>query len=782
MVMDATQSQQPSPQSVGREFVRQYYTLLNRAPNHLHRFYNNNSSFIHGESTLVVGQRNIHNRIQQLNFHDCHAKISQVDAQATLGNGVVVQVTGELSNDGQPMRRFTQTFVLASQSPKKYYVHNDIFRYQDMYSDEENDGETRSENDDEHDQQQQPALASTAAPGSEPVVLQVGAGTGAVTVEPQQQQPIQQAQLSAQVVATPAGAAVLPQQQLGAQATGGAPQQQAIYYSVPAAGGRPVPLLAATAPPQGAAAVPLAAQFSAAAPTPSVPQQVQLNGVVGHEDILSAANQQQQQQPGAGQQQLVAPTASPVVPQSAGGSVNVPTPVIAAQTVPAAGIAAVPVAASTTIPQNSAANITGFQQSALLQPHVLQQQPLPQPLVAQTLASQQPTTVEFEDGGISPHLTSGVESDPRTGSANILAAAADNIQVVDDFKAINEQQQQEKYEAAKQQQQQQNEPKTYANLFKSTSSSPSGFVTAAMQQQQQLQQQQLSSNNTYQSTTTISSTTYSQSNTNTTSSLSVYNTRNSDSSSLRLDNNNFGSVSQGGPLPQRSNTTRINKEYEPRRTSNAQQSDNQQLFLGNIPHHASEEELKALFSRFGQVLELRVMSKASSGKLPPGARNPQNFGFITYEDAESVQNCLSQCPLYFPDNSPDGQKLNVEEKKPRIIRPNDMPPRQPMGGSSMGGNINNSQRNMSGGPPTRSLSNSAGGTSGMMRNTGGSGTNTNSMSRGQSTGGGPRIGGFNRSENRSGPTNGGGPQVRGGNQNSTQTSGGGGSSSYGTRR
>nr|3UJM_A Chain A, Rasputin [Drosophila melanogaster]3UJM_B Chain B, Rasputin [Drosophila melanogaster] len=119
-----------SHMSVGREFVRQYYTLLNKAPNHLHRFYNHNSSYIHGESKLVVGQREIHNRIQQLNFNDCHAKISQVDAQATLGNGVVVQVTGELSNDGQPMRRFTQTFVLAAQSPKKYYVHNDIFRYQ----------------------------------------------------------------------------------------------------------------------------------------------------------------------------------------------------------------------------------------------------------------------------------------------------------------------------------------------------------------------------------------------------------------------------------------------------------------------------------------------------------------------------------------------------------------------------------------------------------------------------------------------------------------------------
>ena len=56
--------------------------------------------------------------------------LMQVDSHETLANGVVVQVSGELSNNGEPMRRFMQTFVLAPQSPKKYYVHNDIFRYQ----------------------------------------------------------------------------------------------------------------------------------------------------------------------------------------------------------------------------------------------------------------------------------------------------------------------------------------------------------------------------------------------------------------------------------------------------------------------------------------------------------------------------------------------------------------------------------------------------------------------------------------------------------------------------
>ena len=42
-----------------------------------------------------------------------------------------LQVTGELSSGGRPMRAFVQTFVLAPETPKKYYVHNDIFRYQD---------------------------------------------------------------------------------------------------------------------------------------------------------------------------------------------------------------------------------------------------------------------------------------------------------------------------------------------------------------------------------------------------------------------------------------------------------------------------------------------------------------------------------------------------------------------------------------------------------------------------------------------------------------------------
>lgn len=117
---------------------------------------------------MIIGQKNIHDKIQQLNFRDCHAKISSVDAQATLGDGVVVQVSGELSNDGHPMRRFTQTFVLACQSPKKYYVHNDIFRYQDVYNEDED-----ARVGEDHDNNESNVTTSTESAGS--VIVQQNA-------------------------------------------------------------------------------------------------------------------------------------------------------------------------------------------------------------------------------------------------------------------------------------------------------------------------------------------------------------------------------------------------------------------------------------------------------------------------------------------------------------------------------------------------------------------------------------------------------------------------------
>lgn len=72
-----------------------------------------------------------------------------------------LKVSGELSNKGQPMRRFVQTFVLALQSAKKYYVRNDIFRYQDdvfFYEEDGADERVSVEAENEAVQPAQPAV------------------------------------------------------------------------------------------------------------------------------------------------------------------------------------------------------------------------------------------------------------------------------------------------------------------------------------------------------------------------------------------------------------------------------------------------------------------------------------------------------------------------------------------------------------------------------------------------------------------------------------------------
>ncbi|CAF3314766.1 unnamed protein product [Rotaria sp. Silwood2] len=110
------------------------------------KFYSTDNTFIHGGvdrlgciEQRVIGPKNISQRINDLNLQDCHAKIRQIDSHSTIGGGVVVQVTDELSNNGDPIRRFMQTFVLSPRQPKKYYVQNDTFHYQDEVFDDGSD-------------------------------------------------------------------------------------------------------------------------------------------------------------------------------------------------------------------------------------------------------------------------------------------------------------------------------------------------------------------------------------------------------------------------------------------------------------------------------------------------------------------------------------------------------------------------------------------------------------------------------------------------------------------
>jgi len=122
-----------TPQEIGMMFVHEYYNFLHDEPQKLHLFYNKDSSYLHGEEgdlnvKLVNGTKNIREAIADLNLNNCMVMVSSVDSMPSEKNGIIVQVLGEMSNEGAEARKFAQTFFLAEQ-PKGYYVLNDIFRF-----------------------------------------------------------------------------------------------------------------------------------------------------------------------------------------------------------------------------------------------------------------------------------------------------------------------------------------------------------------------------------------------------------------------------------------------------------------------------------------------------------------------------------------------------------------------------------------------------------------------------------------------------------------------------
>ncbi|KAF2132193.1 hypothetical protein P153DRAFT_285250 [Dothidotthia symphoricarpi CBS 119687] len=131
---------------VGWYFVEQYYTTLSKSPDRLYLFYNKRSQYVSGveeeKVSVCLGQKAINERIKELDFKDTKVRVTNVDSQGSDAN-IVIQVVGEISNQGQPHKRFVQTFILAEQT-NGYFVLNDIFRYLAEEPEEEEEAQQES--------------------------------------------------------------------------------------------------------------------------------------------------------------------------------------------------------------------------------------------------------------------------------------------------------------------------------------------------------------------------------------------------------------------------------------------------------------------------------------------------------------------------------------------------------------------------------------------------------------------------------------------------------------
>ncbi|KAF2022046.1 hypothetical protein BU24DRAFT_36404 [Aaosphaeria arxii CBS 175.79] len=146
-------------------FVEQYYTTLSKSPDRLYLFYNKRSQFVSGTEEdkvqVCIGQKPINDRIKELDYQDTKVRVTNVDSQSSDAN-IVIQVIGEISNKGQPHKRFVQTFVLAEQT-NGYFVLNDIFRYLAEEPEEEEEQVQQ-----ESAGIQEPAPTTTVSQGEQP--------------------------------------------------------------------------------------------------------------------------------------------------------------------------------------------------------------------------------------------------------------------------------------------------------------------------------------------------------------------------------------------------------------------------------------------------------------------------------------------------------------------------------------------------------------------------------------------------------------------------------------
>lgn len=140
----------PSPLTVGKHFVKQYYQVLQTTPDQIFRFYQPNSFLSHAEGSSPTdpcclggatgGDASTYQIAERWGIiagtnKGFAMEIGAIDAQTSIDNSILLVVTGSVS-DGKkkgatPLTKtFVHTFFLTVvPNTKRYYVVNDVLRF-----------------------------------------------------------------------------------------------------------------------------------------------------------------------------------------------------------------------------------------------------------------------------------------------------------------------------------------------------------------------------------------------------------------------------------------------------------------------------------------------------------------------------------------------------------------------------------------------------------------------------------------------------------------------------
>jgi RNA recognition motif-containing protein len=81
------------------------------------------------------------------------------------------------------------------------------------------------------------------------------------------------------------------------------------------------------------------------------------------------------------------------------------------------------------------------------------------------------------------------------------------------------------------------------------------------------------------------------------------------------------------------------------------------LFVGNLPFSSTEDALRTLFSQFGEVQQVKIMTDRDTGK-------PRGFGFVEMSQDEDAGKAIAA----LNGKEFEGRALTVNEARPKPER------------------------------------------------------------------------------------------------------------------
>jgi RNA recognition motif-containing protein len=87
-------------------------------------------------------------------------------------------------------------------------------------------------------------------------------------------------------------------------------------------------------------------------------------------------------------------------------------------------------------------------------------------------------------------------------------------------------------------------------------------------------------------------------------------------------------------------------------------SNENKIFVGNMPFRATKDDLQSVFSRYGQIENIILINDKATGR-------PKGFGFITFVDATAAKAALAMDNQDFQGRN---LKVNIAKEQQREER------------------------------------------------------------------------------------------------------------------